>query len=498
MSSLHPITEIAEGYPITEIARDYPGVPTVVMLAAGMGSRVASLGNGRPKPTIPVLGLSLAERIILTYQASGIHHFVVVLGYRADEVREHVLDIAARRGCEVECVVAKDWRLGNGASALAASSVVSEESFLLTMADHLIDPRLLEQVLRFPPTEEEICLAVDSNKENLLDLEDVTKVHVANGRVVRIGKELSDWETADTGVFYCTQALFEGIRRASAKGHYGLSDAVRELAAERRVRAVDVTGEKWIDMDNAFAFRHAKRRILSSVVKNTDDGYVSQYLNRPLSLRLSSLLAGARISPDGITVAAFVLSLGGAALLALPSYLAALLGGLVVQLSSVIDGCDGEVARLRQIASPRGGWLDTMLDRYADLAVVMAITFSYSSSYAGHPGHPGALAWMGGFLSLSGFFMASYVTKEYALRHGKPYPPDFLNRIKRRDLRLLGISVGAVFGVAFQAMVALGVLSHLCVAGILARGWRQGRRVQPAASLRPAPVLKKAPGSAVV
>jgi len=492
------MTEIAGGEPVPEIARDYPGFPTVVMLAAGMGSRVASISNGRPKPTIPVLGLSLAERIILTYQASGFHHFVVVLGYQADEVREHVLDIAARRGCEVECVVAKDWRLGNGASALAASTVVSEEPFLLTMADHLIDPSLVEQVLRFPPREEEICLAVDSNKEGLLDLEDVTKVQVVNGEVVQIGKELSEWDTADTGVFYCTPALFEGIRRASAKGQYGLSDAVRELAAERRVRAVDVTGEKWIDMDNAFAFRHAKRRLLSSVVKNTDDGYVSQHLNRPLSLRLSSLLAGTRISPDGITVAAFVLSLGGAAFLALPSYLAGLLGGLLVQFSSVVDGCDGEVARLRQIASPRGGWLDTMLDRYADLAVVVAITFAYSSSYLGHPGHPGALTWMGGLLALSGFFMASYVTKEYALRHGKPYPADFLNRIKRRDLRLLGISVGAVFGVAFQAMIVLGVLSHLCVAGILARGWKHGRRVRPATSLEPTPVLKKAPGSAVV
>ena len=495
MSSLHRITEIAGGEPVTEIARDYPGVPTVVMLAAGMGSRVASMSNGRPKPTIPVLGLSLAERIILTYQASGLHHFVVVLGYKADEVRAHVLDIAARRGCEVECVVAKDWRLGNGASALAASSVVSEEPFLLTMADHLIDPSLLEQVLRFPPTEEEICLAVDSHKKGLLDLDDVTKVQVKNGRVVRIGKELSEWETADTGVFYCTQALFEGIRRASTKGHYGLSDAVRELAVERRVRAVDVTGEQWIDMDNALAFRHAKRKLLASVVKNTDDGYVSQHLNRPLSLRISSLLAAARVSPDRITVAAFVLSLGGAALLALPGYLAGLLGGLVVQLSSVVDGCDGEVARLRQIASPRGGWLDTMLDRYADLAVVLAITFSYSSSSAGNSG---PLAWMGGMLSISGFFMASYVTKEYALRYGKPYPSDFLNRIKRRDLRLLGISVGAVLGVAFQAMVALGVLSHLCVVGILARGWQQGRRLAPVTSTRRVPVLTKVPGSAVL
>ena len=106
---------------------------------------------------------------------------------------------------------------------------------------------------------------------------------------------------------------------------------------------------------------------------------------------------------------------------------------------------------------------------------------------------------MGGLLSISGYYMASYVTKEFALRHGKAYPPNFLNRIKRRDLRLLGISVGAVLGVAFEAMVGLGVLSHLCVVGILVRGWRQGSRFRPAVPPRHVPLgLKKAPSSAVI
>ena len=68
--------------PIIDSASLHRGVPAVVMLAAGKGSRVASLGNGRPKPTLPLLGLSLAERIILSYQAAGIQRFVVVLGYR--------------------------------------------------------------------------------------------------------------------------------------------------------------------------------------------------------------------------------------------------------------------------------------------------------------------------------------------------------------------------------------------------------------------------------
>ncbi len=115
-----------------------------------------------------------------------------------------------------------------------------------------------------------------------------------------------------------------------------------------------------------------------------------------------------------------------------------------------------------------------MLDRYADLAVVLAVTFSYSAV------HPGPLAWMAGLGSISGFLMASYVTKEFAVRHGRAYPSGFPNRIKRRDLRMLGISVGAVLGLAFEAMVALGALSHLCVVGILIRGWRQGGHPEPA------------------
>ena len=74
--------------------------------------------------------------------------------------------------------------------------------------------------------------------------------------------------------------------------------------------------------------------------------------------------------------------------------------------------------------------------------------------------------------ALAGFILASYTTKEYAIRHEQPYPNDILNRLKRRDLRLLGIGVGAVVGYPFAAVLILGLLSHACVFGILIRGWK--------------------------
>ena len=71
------------------------------------------------------------------------------------------------------------------------------------------------------------------------------------------------------------------------------------------------------------------------------------------------------------------------------------------------------------------------MDRYADLAAALAITFAYSLA------HRGPLRAIVGTVAACGFILANYVTKEFAIRHERTYPNDILNRLKRRDLRLL-------------------------------------------------------------
>jgi CDP-L-myo-inositol myo-inositolphosphotransferase len=339
------------------------------------------------------------------------------------------------------------------------------------MADHLITPSLVERVLAAPPRPGEVCLAVDRDRKSLFDPDDATKVALDGDRVTRIGKDVRWWLAADTGVLLCTSELFAGLDRAAAKGRHGLSDGLRVLAEQWRLRAVEVTGEQWIDVDTPAAYRFARRRLLSSLTKGGHDGFVSTYLNRRVSVRLSARLAERSVTPNQITVASFLGALAGAGLLALGHYPAGVLGALLVQLSSITDGCDGEIARLKHLATPRGAWLDTILDRYADLAVVFAVTFAHASAVGG------IRPWVGGFVAATGFLLASYVTKEFALRHAREYPNDVLNRLRRRDLRLFGIFCGALVGHEFAAMVGLGVLSHLCAVGILLRGWRRSEPV---------------------
>ena len=228
---------------------------------------------------------------------------------------------------------------------------------------------------------------------------------------------------------------------------------------------MDVTGQMWLDVDTPEGYQEAKRRLRESLAKPGEDGYISTYLNRPISTRLSTWLVSSSVTPDQITLFSFTVSLVGAWFFALEGYGTGLLGAFLVQFASIVDGCDGEVARLKHLASPRGGWLDTILDRYSDLAVALAVTYAYSTV------HPDPLVWIGGFLAGAGFVLTSYVTKEFNLRHGYPYPEDLLARLKKRDLRLFVICVGAVFGHAFAALMAVGLLSHACIFGILIKGW---------------------------
>ncbi|MCH8259345.1 MAG: NTP transferase domain-containing protein [Planctomycetes bacterium] len=441
--------------------------PIAVILAAGKGSRLEQIRNGTPKPALKLLGLSLAERTITTFSAAGIHRFFVVLGHEADQVRAHYQQIAARRHCDIEFVIAEDWKLGNGASALASAKKLDGTPFLLTMSDHLITPSLIERILLARPEQGEISLAVDRDKTGVFDVEDVTKVATSDDRVVGIGKSLEEWDAADTGVFFCTNALFDALRRAHKQEKYSLTDGVRNLAEAGKVNAVDVTGEEWIDVDTPEAFGEARRRLLASLTKGSQDGYVSQRLNRPLSTRLSAHLATTGITPNQITVISFLISLTGAGLLSVGMFATGVLGGLLVQAASVIDGCDGEIARLKHLSSPRGAWLDTILDRYADMAVTLAVTFAYAAV------HPGPLPWIIGFLAAFGFILASYVTKEFGIRMGEPYPNDVLNRLKRRDLRVFIICLGAVVGRPFEALTIAGALTHLCVIGVLIKGWKR-------------------------
>ncbi|MEE9190920.1 MAG: NTP transferase domain-containing protein [Candidatus Neomarinimicrobiota bacterium] len=421
-----------------------------LIIAAGQGIRIKSKGD--VKPLIPLLGVPLIERVIRSAMEGGADEFYVITGYKGEQVSYFLQQLSKRLKVSITPIQNDDWQKENGISVLKARGII-EESFLLLMTDHLFDPAIIRSLQEQPLNEGEILLVVDTDKNNpLIDMEDVTKVHIKDGYILNIGKTIDDFNGFNTGIFLCTPAIFEALERA-CKIHNDttLSAAIRVLAENKHAKSVQTMGF-WIDIDDEKAHQKAEKTLLDSLRGKSNDGPVSQWLNRPISTRISKFLVNYNISPNQISIFSFVLSVIAAGLFALGNYWFLALGGIIAQFASVIDGSDGEVARLKYLSSDYGGWFDAVLDRYADAFLLFGLTwYVYSQDLS-----PWALVI--GFIAIIGSFMLSYTADKY----------DKLmkNRIKKgvrigRDVRVFLIFFGAILNQAYLVLIVIAVLMNL-------------------------------------
>ncbi len=438
---------------VTEVDDRTAAPEVALILAAGLGSRLGAQSK-TPKPLIKVLGLTLAERVVCTLLAAGVQRFLVILGHEAERIRAHFSDIAQRREVTIDFIEAEGWEQGNGASALAAKGRTGDAPFFLVMTDHLFDPQIVLALASDAPASGEMCLAVDRDKAAIFDLDDVTRVKIDDGRIKEIEKTLADWDAGDTGVMLCTPGLFEGLERAAAKDRHGLSDGLRELAREGRARTLDVTGQPWIDVDTPEALHEAERWLMRDQGRKTRDGPVSRHLNRPVSRWLTRYLVDTAVTPNQISVVSWLLACVAAGLFAVGGYPALAAGGVLAQLASIIDGCDGEIARLRHSQSEFGGWFDAILDRYADAFLLFGLMWHQFSS----DGSP--LALVIGFAAILGSFMNSYSADKYDGLMARKLGGASYFRLGR-DVRVFIIFIGAVFNLPLLTLSVIALVMNI-------------------------------------
>jgi 1L-myo-inositol 1-phosphate cytidylyltransferase / CDP-L-myo-inositol myo-inositolphosphotransferase len=103
------------------------------------------------------------------------------------------------------------------------------------------------------------------------------------------------------------------------------------------------------------------------------DGFVSRFLNRPVSSRITRVLVKFPIHPSAFTASIFVLPLVAAVFLVRGDYLSVFLGAAIFQVFSILDGCDGEIARARNLESKFGERLDNVCDFLGSLIYVLAL-----------------------------------------------------------------------------------------------------------------------------
>ena len=223
-------------------------VTKAVLLAAGKGTRMRELTNDLPKPMIPVRGKPILQHIVEGLAAAGVTHFLIVVGWRAEVVREFFGD-GEKFGVSVEYTtqLVQD---GTGRVVALAEDFAGADPFVLSYGDILVNPENYRRLVALGGAE-----ALVSVKHN--------PGEVAKGGAVFVnerfemtdlrekpqpGEPTSPWYNA--GVYTFRSSIFAHIARLekSPRGEYELTDAIRTLAQSGSVvRVLELEGE-WADV----------------------------------------------------------------------------------------------------------------------------------------------------------------------------------------------------------------------------------------------------------
>ena len=193
------------------------------------------------------------------------------------------------------------------------------------------------------------------------------------------------------------------------------------------------------------------------------DGIISRKINRKFSRPISNFLAKHRfLTPNQVTFLSFLIALSSP-LLFLYKY--PLFAGLLAQISSIVDGVDGELARLMRKKSSFGAFFDSTLDRYADVAIILGMVY-YSLFFENF-----SLAFSFGIFAIVGAVLVSYTSAAANLAFKKKY-----NRYKEgiiayaasRDARLFIVFIGSLFTLFYSqaitvTLIVLAVLTNFIV-----------------------------------
>ena len=424
-----------------------------LIIAAGNGTRMQPVTRGRHKSLMPLLGLRIIERVILGAKEAGIFEFIVVTGYQGKKLREFLGD-GARYGVTLFYVYNNNWEKANGISALTAQKHFNE-NFALLMSDHVFDPKTLIRIQRLKLKNNECALAIDKNLDSVCDVNDTTKVMIKDGKAIGLNKNLESYNAYDTGMFVCSPHIFKVLEKTTKHGKNSLSDGMRMLISEGNLRTLDNKGRLWADCDTWEDIKFAEKKLLKDLSKPSD-GILSKKFNRKVSTFITRFLIKTPITPNMISVFIPALAILTFFLLSKGTYPWLIIGGLMIQFLSIIDGCDGEIARLKFRKSFFGAWLDPILDRYVDMFLIAGMAYGYWNA----TGSKFVL-----FMAIMVMFvdvLQDYMSAKYFLITRKKLTASFDFPFKR-DIRMLILALGAITGQILVSFLVFAIAVNIKV-----------------------------------
>lgn len=187
-------------------------------------------------------------------------------------------------------------------------------------------------------------------------------------------------------------------------------------------------------------------------------------------LMIVRALALSKIHPNVLTFLGLLINIGAAALLAVGQFRWA---GVVIIGAGLFDMVDGRVARETNRVTRFGGFFDSVLDRYSDLALLVGLLLWYGSINR----------W--GYVVLTAIVMTGSVMVSYVRARAENTIPACKVGFMERPERIVLFIIGALFDKMAPVLWVIAVLSNLTVIDRMMFTWHETKRLEEA-QLRPA------------
>jgi len=401
--------------------------------------------RARGGESVSLFGLSPVERTALAFARSGVRRFLLAGDADTVAATERTLRQGACRALRVRSV-----------TTLAAA--VGDEPFFFARTDCHYDRQLVARFVEENRTAADSVVAVDFRpgaKERGFELPRVAvwSREDQRARVQRVGRSLMGADGVLIGLAVATPTWARAAD-AEADAERAWLHALGALGAREPVASWPVR-ERWQSVRRSEDLPRARREVLAGAAR-VSDGVIARHLNRPISMRITERLIAWPVKPWQVSIASFAMTLVAGLSFAIGH---ATTGGLLAQCASVLDGVDGELARVRYQDSAFGGLYDALLDRVGEAAVIGGMTL-----YAWLMG-AGALAVALGFAALAGNSLSMIVKEKYGTQFQRPWATEREGRwrwlLLGRDGRLFLALIAGLTGQVELVLAYIAVGTHV-------------------------------------
>lgn len=245
-----------------------------VILASGYGTRLASYLDNKPKFLLEIHGKPIFTYPLNALIKIGIKKYIFVLPGGWKKAFNKYINTKYK---DVEFIVIENKYVsrGNGFSFLLSKGVVDRDYFILSMVDHIYSIAIpLKIKSRFKHKPDIIAyMGVDSNPK-YIDLNEATKVKVdRNNNVVKIGKNMEEYNYVDIGIFIIANNLYRVAEKLEAeKYEFSFTDILNKAVEMGYViKPVNINPLVWTEIDTPHDLKElysGKRRpVLNQVIE---------------------------------------------------------------------------------------------------------------------------------------------------------------------------------------------------------------------------------------